>query len=506
MSGMNAWIVSIGQFSIVHATSYTKKYKKMSVIHSCSKERLYILLIILVLSALLFHISLWVAVGDTSLVQGFEPNEEVRPALLKQNASFVLEHLLYWKYNHPRSIPSQPVFDLQWDQPRFLTFDYDPGGLNNIRLQFECIIVLAHMLNRTIVMPPRKRFYLIGEMMGLDDFYDFADLRSFVRIISSKEYLSQIGIHGENPLYTDHDALKEYLSTHSYSPKWKGYVNVLCVPNIKSCKVRSKSAYPSLEDFSNKRIVLEPENALLEKQTVHIRVDRKEDFRFFALWYSFFYFSNPEWVEYYVGMIRVGLHLNESFFKPAAEIIASIVHESGSFAALHVRRGDFGQFAQTQIDCETILSNTLPLLKSYPRIKSLFVATDEQNKTFFDPLRKHYFVYFLSDFDSILASHEIESIYHGALDQIICSAGELFIGTELSTFSAYITRIRYNVDQIVASNKEFYVTTRKYSGNLSEDSWESKSSFVRTENLPIWKHAPYYREFEFMLELRSSGL
>ena len=45
---------------------------------------------------------------------------------------------------------------------RFLAFDVDLGGFNNILMQFEIMVVLASLTGRTLVLPPATPFYLLG--------------------------------------------------------------------------------------------------------------------------------------------------------------------------------------------------------------------------------------------------------------------------------------------------------------------------------------------------------
>ena len=80
-------------------------------------------------------------------------------------------------------------------------------------------------------------------------------------------------------------------------------------------------------------------------------------------------------------------------------------------------------------------------LKSFIREKrTLFVATDEGNTSYFDILHDHYHVYFLRDFEHLLA--DVNRNFFGMIDQLVASRGETFVGTYFSTFSGYINRLR----------------------------------------------------------------
>ena len=73
---------------------------------------------------------------------------------------------------------------------RYLTFEYDNGGWNNVRMSLECLIVVAHATGRTLVIPPQQHLYLLGKThqdphdtkphdeMGFEDFFDIEHLQS----------------------------------------------------------------------------------------------------------------------------------------------------------------------------------------------------------------------------------------------------------------------------------------------------------------------------------------
>lgn len=73
--------------------------------------------------------------------------------------------LIYW-----RDIPSDASFTSPYYNPqiqesniasfhktKYLTFEMDGSGWNNIRLGFEGMVVLAHSMGRTLVMPPKRQ-------------------------------------------------------------------------------------------------------------------------------------------------------------------------------------------------------------------------------------------------------------------------------------------------------------------------------------------------------------
>ncbi|CAM9469561.1 unnamed protein product, partial [Choristocarpus tenellus] len=72
----------------------------------------------------------------------------------------------------------------------------------------------------------------------------------------------------------------------------------------------------------------------------------------------------------------------------------------------------------------------------------VYIATDEGDKSFFQPFYERYKVRFLSDYTHRAEVSEISLNSQGLLEQIIASHGRTFTGTWYSTFSAYILRLR----------------------------------------------------------------
>ena len=99
-------------------------------------------------------------------------------------------------------------------------------------------------------------------------------------------------------------------------------------------------------------------------------------------------------------------------------------------------RGDF-QFKNTRIEADEIYKNSFEQLTPNATI---FIATDERNKAFFDPLRKQYDIWFMDDFKDALK--DVNSNYYGMIDQLVASRGRIFFGCWFSTFTGFINRMR----------------------------------------------------------------
>lgn len=102
---------------------------------------------------------------------------------------------------------------------RYLSFEYDHGGWNNGRLGYEALVVLAHAMGRTLVVPPQQHLYLMAlrhkdkedkkehDEMGFLDFYDINLMRQQkgFHVLEMPEFLAKEGVtgglHNKTPPY-----------------------------------------------------------------------------------------------------------------------------------------------------------------------------------------------------------------------------------------------------------------------------------------------------------------
>ena len=89
---------------------------------------------------------------------------------------------------------------------RYLTFEPDTGGWNNLRMSLENLIVLAAVSGRTLVLPPDQIMYLLESRAGdprrgrsYADFFNLTENTELLRrvpIITSKKFLAIEGKEG----------------------------------------------------------------------------------------------------------------------------------------------------------------------------------------------------------------------------------------------------------------------------------------------------------------------
>ena len=100
--------------------------------------------------------------------------------------------------------------DVDWVSPfkavgpkdKYITFEPDVGGWNNIRMQMETVLVMAAATGRTLVLPPDQPLYLLNKGKGHDnqhsfaDFFPFEEIKHRVPVISMKDFMEREAIAG----------------------------------------------------------------------------------------------------------------------------------------------------------------------------------------------------------------------------------------------------------------------------------------------------------------------
>ena len=209
--------------------------------------------------------------------------------------------------------------------------------------------------------------------------------------------------------------------------------------------------------------------------------------------YSFFFLSQPQVDLECKRLVRDHVRFRTAIIGAAGRIAGSL----GNYCALHVRRNDFfGLYPEQNIPAHCLLSN---VRKRVPAGARLYIATDETDPSYFADLRNYYEVYFINHFKSLLPG----SLPAGSLaciEQMICALATLFVGTRLSTFSAYITRLR---GYYGAPDKNSYFTDGSPGSEMDDRgsppfSW---MNWVRSGN-PLWGRE-FKEAWEFQPEARG---
>jgi len=368
----------------------------------------------------------------------------------------------------------------------YVTFEFDLGGWNNIRMSMEIIFIFAAVTNRTIVLPPDEELYYlnfkssghIGKSSGLRDYFALEDFKNgnsknIPPIISAEEFIErECHSKGRFPLREENRILFNQIAKQCENRKksltfcgklFAHYMNYSYVPHWQmgsrgSCVIFDEDFYVKntitssnkefVEEFCQERQIVYFNSTMNTSPIIHFHTSNMT-YRLLDNFYSFFFFTNPKISNYYKRFVRDHIHYNDIIYCTAAKIIRDLQEEgkslgfimngtnkesNGYYSSLHIRRGDL-QFKDSVIPPELWVRNTKDV---FFQNEVLFIATDEQNITIFDTFKKLYKIRFLSDFDT----SQVNPAFFGMIDTIVASYGRDFVGTSYSTFTNYINRLR----------------------------------------------------------------
>ncbi|KAL9188523.1 hypothetical protein ACHAXT_006901 [Thalassiosira profunda] len=385
---------------------------------------------------------------------------------------------------------------------KYLTFEMDDAGFNNMRLGLENVILLAHSMGRTLVMPPRRQMaHGLADSSGskvvsFSDFYDLAAISSRqkgLNIITMEQFLEREALNGHLKSRVDEEAgavyppnnqikwdnqrldpLWTYIRSVGKSFKWnpKECVLAFAAAGTKEQQLFSMMAdvlvekdgrpfphyseyqgkpvnvdAPAIERFremlaGRRKICMYDQSMHEENQVVHFKADPADGdgTRLIANFYAFQLFEDWQHGLWSKRFIRDNVRYNNEIMCLSARIISALRGHArnGLYDSAHIRVGDFQQqFPMTKMDPTQMLAE---LQEHVAPGSTLFIATDERDPSFFDPLREVYDTKFIGDFGSLLA--DVNPNYYPLVEQVVASRGRIFFGTFYSTFSAFIMRLR----------------------------------------------------------------
>lgn len=265
-------------------------------------------------------------------------------------------------------------------------------GMCNALMSVECAMVFGNVSDREVYLYQSKS--LQHSQKHINDLFDFPSNIHFVH----KQEIDPVGkitipSFFENVLYTNTSPDASYVSGRS-------------VFNINSI-----DSVPSVRTNSDNNL---------------------------AFYSNVFYLDDAVSNRIY-NYIKDSIKPKSKYEDIANEIIWGVWLKYGDYASIHVRRGDKLYAGQPDIDCRYIAER---LSHSIVDGDNLLIHTDEQDKSFFNPLASKYNVIFVED---EIQKYHLDGAESGLVSILVASHSSDFIGTLGSTFSSYIQRYRvYN--------------------------------------------------------------
>jgi len=414
---------------------------------------------------------------------------------LSKDYNFVKKLFFYWDEGialHRGQPKPEP------EDTKYVLFDTDCGGFNNIRMGFEYMVMMAYAMNRTLVFPPPHGWYLIdwgprkrmksADTSGLSDYPDYfvnEHMQMAVPTISTADFLARQGTNLKVPekyikMHEEKSAGRNWELRMAYKREignrakdegwglgWGIGGHVLYWPDAKSVEQKN----PVDRNLVSGRRPVEY-GPVKDLTTVHFPSCLNEDsqtgtWRYLGQVANMIFFDDPEKDKDLKRMLRDHVHYLPEVFEIAAEVVSKI--GLFNYAAYHVRRNDL-QYKDSFIGAEKSYQNTEKLLQPG---ENIYVATDETSDKFFDVFpRNNHKTYFWHDFfgdkakPDLKISRPVNRKLIGCIEQVICAGARIFFGTRSSTFSAYITRLR---GYFKAPDTNSYLHNNQHSGNPETD-------------------------------------
>jgi len=422
-------------------------------------------------------------------IESYEPTCPMYSYVRFWNKKFHPEDCYQSPLRHPRG-KDAPVAER-----KYLVFEPDRGGWNNIRMAAETAMIFAHATGRILVMPPIANWYLLdrnkkGEenKSTFSKFFDLGKIRESIDIITMQEFLDEAAVPSllnkpypkeipTSDFAHNNDRLWKYLESACYVREWepgKIHIGFNITRDESTGKALLGPIAPSerrRKHAAHGRELIPYDESFHEHKAVYFPGDYRNSHRILTHFYTYLFWADPHVEHIYKRLVRDRLHYHDDIFCAAGRVIRMLHEEAAALSrgvhklpdpvkdantitaggnsnkgatyhAFHIRRGDF-QYKHTRMGADQIWNNTKHLLDP-TRSTLVYIATDEKDKSFFEPFKKQYTVRFLRDYvaKALLGDGHLNQNHIGMVEQVICANAHTFIGTPLSTFTGYITRMR----------------------------------------------------------------
>ena len=429
----------------------------------------------------------------------------------------VASEMVYWSDIPSDNAHVSPFYDAN----KYMTFEPDEGGWNNIRMNMETVLAMAVATGRTLVLPPVQGMYLLNKAehdtkkrrqrrhFSFNDFYHLESIaveHGGLNIITMKQFLEEQAMTGKlkdasgNIVFPpgnltdwnglergDGEPLNTYLRTVSYWPQWDPETCLASFPASKDPKdlqalkdlkakietggwdekYKSWNAFEmyvgkpnpvdapaeerAKENWAQRTTLCIYDDEIQEAPLIHFGVEYLRDddegvkgARLLVQFYEFLFFQDWKQDLWTKRFVRDHVRYVDMIQCAAARVVNavrerardSIPSSNGEYDAFHIRRGDF-QYKKTRVDADKIYEASKDALTPNATI---YIGTDERDKSFFKPVADHYDLVYLDDFKDLVS--DVNSNFYGMLDQLITSRARVFFGCWYSTFTGHITRIR----------------------------------------------------------------
>jgi len=328
----------------------------------------------------------------------------------------------YWKNNLLNNIFN--INNIYNCNDKYILFDAWNGGLNNKRMSLELACAIAFRMNRILVIPKLDKIAFFNKSYDYNDFFDINDIG--IKYILMDEFCKLKNI------VNNWETIKSICNVYNFPPD-NNYINIVL-------EKQEPTNQEELIKYSTKRNII----------NIHNNIDCIFfDKNLLGTFYTMIYDKKMYEISKY---IKKHVHYRENIFIEAKKIVDYILKNNSFYYSIHIRRSDFlHHYNFVCVSIEKIFDNIKQII---PIKTNLYISTDITNISELKILFDNYNVILLKDVKHLIERNINEELL-GLIEQIICSRGIKFVGTQLSTFSNYIYRLRGYMNDI--SDKKYYI-------------------------------------------------
>lgn len=299
---------------------------------------------------------------------------------------------------------------------KYLTFEPDTGGWNNLRMSFENILIYAAVSGRALVLPPDQNIYLLDPKKGdkrkgrnyfdLFNLTEHTELLRRVPILTAKEFLEvEGGPDGLVPLNQYNETFQKHLWAITdecedrkksdvfcedvYDHYWRHglLADISAEPPNQDCVIFDTDVFEGkalkeldptirtrIDQFCNGRRKVFYNKTMADTPVWHFETLTTR-YRLLVHFYAQNIFTDPIMDNFYKRFIRDFLRYHNDVMCAAAKIVLALQYEGyaldpkagasmtldkelvGGYSSLHVRRGDL-QFKEVRLEAQEWYDNT----------------------------------------------------------------------------------------------------------------------------------------------------
>ena len=310
--------------------------------------------------------------------------------------------------------PSPPPHKLK-STNKYIVFQIDCGGLNNIRMQFETLTVLAWLTKRTIVLPPPSKWYLMGDTnIEPGDIFDLECWGSHIPVLKYDEWLHKLG-KNVNVNYNEFIRnIEKGVYGQVYEPSWS----------------------PGKTKFK-KSFIKENSDPIW-----YFYCDRKEEFRnldhrMLGNTECYFQTLSENQKREMRKLIWESIRYKTHFYHSASQIMKKLNMIPGKYNAVHVRNWEGSRPQYKTRSQEEIIDRILELPKDKPILllsQDVLKNVPERIKAKMDKL--------FNEYKLIRPTQNHKQYEQSVIEMLLAVGAAKFLGSPSSTYSTGIMQLR----------------------------------------------------------------